>query len=75
MQSFTTLNNSAFEESVWCQYNTLNNTKVLLGCMYKRPKAIEQNENVVFSLLELANKSMSNNDKICIILVSNGMVF
>ena len=29
-QLFHTLNDSGFEESVWCQFSTLNNTKVLL---------------------------------------------
>ena len=27
-QLFNTLNDSGFEESVWCQFSTLNNTKV-----------------------------------------------
>ena len=48
------------------QFSTLNNTKVLLGCIYKSPNTTEQNVKILFSLLELANKSISNNDKICI---------
>ena len=40
-QSFNTLNNSGFEESVWCQLSTLNNTKVLLGCTHKSPNTTE----------------------------------
>ena len=65
-QLFNTLNDGGFEESVWCQLSTFNNTKVLLGCIYKSPNTTEQNEKILFSLLELANKSISNNDKICI---------
>ena len=65
-QLFNTLNDSGFEESVWCQFSTLNNTKVLLGCIYKSPNTTKQNVINLFSLLELANKSISNNDKICI---------
>ena len=42
--------------------STLNDTKVSLGCTYKSPNAIEQNEKILFSLLELANKSIGNND-------------
>ena len=60
-----TLNNSYFEESAWCQINTLNKTKVLLGCTYS-PNTIEQNGKILFSLLELTNKSISNNGKIYI---------
>ena len=33
-QLFNTLNGSGFEESVCCQFSTINNTKVLLGCIY-----------------------------------------
>ena len=66
-QLFNTLNDSAIEESVWCQLSTPNNIKVLLGCIYKSPNTTEQNVKIQFSLLELANKSISNNDKICII--------
>ena len=65
-QLFNTLNDSGFGESVWCQFSTLNNTKVLLGCIYKSPNTTEQNVKILFSLLELASKSISNNDKICI---------
>ena len=65
-QLSNTLSNSASEESIWCQFYTLKNTKVLLGCIYKSPNTTEQNEKVFFSLLELANKSMSINDKVCI---------
>ena len=41
-QLFNTLSDSGYEESVWCQFSTLNNTKVLLGCIYKVP--IQQNK-------------------------------
>ena len=63
---FNTRNNSGFEESVWCQFSTLNNAMVLLGCILKSPNATERNEKILSSLLELANKSISNNYKICI---------
>ena len=36
-QLFNTFNDSGFEESVWCHISTLNNTNVLLGCIYKSP--------------------------------------
>ena len=65
-QLFNTLNNSGPKESVWCQISTINNTKVLLGCIYKNTNTTEQNEKVPFSQLELANKNITNNDKICI---------
>ena len=55
-QLFNTLNDIGFEESVWCQFSTLNNTKVLLGCIYKSPNTTEQNVKILFILLELANK-------------------
>ena len=65
-QLFNTLNDSGFEESVWCQFSTLNNTKVLLECIYKYPITTEQIEKIIFSVFELANKYISNNDNICI---------
>ena len=40
-------------------------TKVLFGCIHKS-NTTEQNEKIVFSLLELANKSISKNENICI---------
>ena len=40
-QLFNTLSNNDFEESVWCQFSTLNNTKVLLECIYKGPNTTE----------------------------------
>ena len=52
-QLFNTLSNSAIEESIWCQFNTLNNTKALLGCIYKSPYTTDKIEKVLFSLLEL----------------------
>ena len=48
------------------QFSTLNNTKVLMGCIYKSPNTAEQNEKILFTMLELADKSISNNNKICI---------
>ena len=65
-QLFNTLNDSCFEESVWCQISTVNNTKVLFGFIYKSPNTTEQNLKIIFSLSELGNISISNNDKICI---------
>ena len=66
-QLFITLNDSGFEESVWCQFSTLNNTKILLGCIYKSPNATELSRKILFSLSELANKSISNNKKVFIL--------
>ena len=57
-QLFNALNKSEFWEFIWCQFNTLNNSKVLLRCIYKSPKTTEQNEKITFSLFELANKSI-----------------
>ena len=45
-QLFNTLNDSGFEKSVWCQLSTLNNTEVLLGCIYKSPNTTEQNVKI-----------------------------
>ena len=63
---FISLNDSGFWESVWRQLGTLNNIKVLLGCIHKSPNTTEPNEKILFTLLELADKSISNNDEICI---------
>ena len=38
--------------------------KVLLRCIDKSPNTTEQNVKALFSVLELANNSMSINDKI-----------
>ena len=37
-----------------------------MGCTYRSPNTTEQTEKILFSLLELTNKSISNNDEICI---------
>ena len=65
-QLLNALSNGAFGVSIWCHFITLNDTKVLLGFICKSPNTTEQNEKVLFSLLELANKSMGVNDTICI---------
>ena len=70
-QLFNTFNNSGFEESACCQFSALNNTKALLGCVHKSPNTTEQNENILFSRLELANKSINNNDKFALWETSN----
>ena len=36
MQNYI-LNDSGLEDSVWCQFSTLNNKMVLLECIYKSP--------------------------------------
>ena len=46
-QLFHTLNDSGLEESVWCQISTLNNTKVLLGCIYTSPNTTEKNQKII----------------------------
>ena len=63
---FNILTDSDFEESVLCQFITLNITVVLLGCTCKSPNTAELNEKVLFSVFKLANKSMISSDRICI---------
>ena len=59
---FNALNGSEFEESLWCKFDNLKNKDFIT--MYLQMS--EQHETIIFSMLPLANKSMNNIDKICI---------
>ena len=52
-------------KSAWCQFNTINKTKVNLN-VFTSPNTTEHNEKVPLGFLELANEYMSSNDKTCI---------
>ena len=59
------LNGSVFQESVWCNFTSANEEKVLIGCIYKSPNSTEEN---IQELLNLMKRDLLNNyDKICIV--------
>ena len=47
------LNNSVFQESVWCYFSNGLGKKVLLGCIYKSPNSTEINKNELINLIKM----------------------
>ena len=59
------LNSSVFQESVWCNFTSTNEEKVLNGRIYKSPNSTEKNTQ---ELLKLMKSDLLNNyDKIYIV--------
>jgi len=58
------LNDTDFEESLWCTFKGANDESVLIGCLYRSPSAQLVNTEKLIQLLK-CNK-LSHYDKICI---------
>ena len=54
-----------FEENVWCTFTSVNDEKVLIGCIYRSPNSVMANNEYLYELLK--RKEMSEYDKICIV--------
>ena len=59
------LNGSVFQESVWCNFTSANEEKVLTGCSYKSPNSTEENIQELLNLMK--SDSLNDYDKICIV--------
>jgi hypothetical protein len=60
------LNNTSFQESIWCTFETRNEGQVLVGCVYRSPNtSTEENDGILFQLLK--SNAVSRYDKICIL--------
>ena len=59
------LSDIKFEESVWCTFTSKRKENVLLGCIYKSPNSVPQNEEALMEMLRKAGNL--NFDKICIV--------
>ena len=46
------LNNTAFRESVWCQFESDNKEKCLIGCIYRSPNSTEENTQELCNILK-----------------------
>jgi len=60
-----TFDDSKFEESVWCTFTSANDENVLVGCIYRSPNSLKENNEYLFELLK--RKEMNDYDKICIL--------
>jgi len=59
------LNETEFQESVWCTFNTAEG-KVLLGCIYRSPNtSSEENDAKLFQLLK--SDTVASYDKVCVV--------
>ena len=63
-QSCSIMNNSDFEESVWVQFTTGDENKVLFGCVYKSPNGTCDNEELLLELLK--RDTLQEFDCVCI---------
>ena len=58
------LNAQAFQEAVWCSFESMSKVKVLLGCIYKSPNS---NDDNVKNLLDMMlSDVLKCYDKICV---------
>ena len=62
------LNGSVFRESVWCNFTSANEEKVLTGCIYKTILKAQILQRKTQELLKLLKSDLLNNyDTICIV--------
>ena len=59
-----TLNNHSFEESVWCSFQSNDNEKIIIGCIYKSPNTSDHNQQLLQDLLN--SDKIQKYDKVCI---------
>ena len=59
------LNDDAFQESVWCSFETSLKERVLIGCIYKSPTCTDENKENLFTLL--LKPEIQKYDKVCIV--------
>ena len=59
------LNSSKFKESVWCTFNSPNEGRILIGCVYRNGKSTEENNNELFKMFQ--SDEVANYNKICIV--------
>ena len=64
-ESCEILDNTDFEESVWCKFNSQSKEKVLVGCIYRSPNSSEENRLKLFDLLK--SEELSKFDKVIIV--------
>ena len=60
----TAIINEKFEECVFCEFEGVNDEKILIGCMYKSPNSSK--ENVENMMKTLKNENVNKYDVICI---------
>ena len=58
------INNSDFDESIWCTFKGANKEKVLIGCIYRRHNEKKENDDKLFNLLK--SEKLKVFDKVCI---------
>ena len=58
------LNSHSYQEGVWCSFDSKENFKVLVGCIYRSPNSKENNNSRLSELLTSAE--IKRYDKVCI---------
>ena len=58
------LNETDFEESVWCEFKSPNDENVLLGCIYRSGQSSKENRQKLFQLLK--HDEIKKYHKVCI---------
>ena len=64
-KEITELNDSLFNESVWCSFLDGNDENVLFGCIYRSPNSSVENTNELYRLLKM--EYFNRFSKICIV--------
>ena len=63
-RSVDILNQNTYEEGIWCSFNSKENLKILIGCLYRSPNSDNGNNNCLNDLLK--SKELSKYNKVCI---------
>ena len=63
-RSVDILNSQDYQEGVWCTFNSSEDFKVLVGCVYRSPSSNDNNNKLLSELLK--HQELRRYDKVCI---------
>ena len=63
-RSVDILNSQDYQEGVWCSFKSIEDFKVLVGCVYRSPSSNDNNNKLLSELLK--HQELRRYDKVCI---------
>ena len=63
-RSVDILNSNKYQEGIWCSFNSKENLKILIGCLYRSPNSDNSNNQLLNELLK--SNEISKYNKVCI---------
>ena len=64
-RSVDILNSNKYQEGIWCSFNSKENFKILIGCLYRSPNSNNLNNHLLNELLK--SEEISKYKKVCIV--------